>query len=317
MQCIQKSMKGIKTEPPTECDIGESTIMSHRIEKHSKMYNSGSCPAQKHQLQNSTLSSSNIQPTQKIILCPRMDYNSGYHQTTTSKHHYVTPNEHRPRSPTVISTSYHHHQPHQPPVPNTQPAPQIIITQSTGGTPVRVIRDGRFYEESQRMSNSVSPTSSPPPLAPTSSGHHGAIGPLIVGHPSASSEKFLEQHPQQASSSTSLPSNRKFIISRPVNVISRNKLDSYSGSTNNGNNNNSGRLSTSSVVNSSDGFRPPVVSSSGNNMCSNTPMRPPPPPPPKIKTIPNMTNCGGGSSVTSNEEPSSSIPDLGECLFEI
>lgn len=43
-------------------------------------------------------------------------------------------------------------------------------------------------------------------------------------------------------------------------------------------------------------FRAPIVSSS-----SNQPMRPPPPPPPKIKGVPS-------------EEPSSSIPDLGESI---
>lgn len=64
----------------------------------------------------------------------------------------------------------------------------------------------------------------------------------------------------------------KFVISRQVNVISNVDRD----------------------VNGTTVFRPPVVSS------TSTPMRPPPPPPPpKNKGV-------------SPEEPSSSIPDLGE-----
>lgn len=46
-------------------------------------------------------------------------------------------------------------------------------------------------------------------------------------------------------------------------------------------------------------FRPPIVSSTSNPL---NPMRPPPPPPPKLKCV-------------TTEEPSSSIPDLGELTF--
>lgn len=48
-------------------------------------------------------------------------------------------------------------------------------------------------------------------------------------------------------------------------------------------------------------FRPPIVSSTSNPL---NPMRPPPPPPPKLKCV-------------TTEEPSSSIPDLGEFKFHL
>lgn len=73
------------------------------------------------------------------------------------------------------------------------------------------------------------------------------------------------------------PEPKKFVLSRQVNVISNADRD----------------------VNGTTVFRPPVVSS------TSAPMRPPPPPPPpKNKGV-------------SPEEPSSSIPDLGEFFIAL
>lgn len=97
---------------------------------------------------------------------------------------------------------------------------------------VRVIKDGRFYEESRHFKDN--------------------------------STNYSTQQQQQEP--------RKYIVSRQVNVIS-------------------------SGDNNETIFRPPIVSSTSNPL---NPMRPPPPPPPpKLKCV-------------TTEEPSSSIPDLGE-----
>lgn len=106
---------------------------------------------------------------------------------------------------------------------------------------VRVIKDGRFYEESRHFKD-----------------NNGI--------------NYSTQQQQQQNIGVQEP--RKYIVSRQVNVIS-------SGDSN-------------ETI-----FRPPIVSSTSNPL---NPMRPPPPPPPpKLKCV-------------TTEEPSSSIPDLGESI---
>lgn len=105
---------------------------------------------------------------------------------------------------------------------------------------VRVIKDGRFYDESRHFKD-------------TTGINYSTQQQQIIG----------QQEP------------RKYIVSRQVNVIS-------------------------SGDNNETIFRPPIVSSTSNPL---NPMRPPPPPPPpKLKCV-------------TTEEPSSSIPDLGESFF--
>lgn len=106
---------------------------------------------------------------------------------------------------------------------------------------VRVIKDGRFYDESRHFKDTTG-----------------------INYSTQQQQQIIGQQEP-----------RKYIVSRQVNVIS-------------------------SGDNNETIFRPPIVSSTSNPL---NPMRPPPPPPPpKLKCV-------------TTEEPSSSIPDLGESFF--
>lgn len=224
---------------------------------------------------------------QKIILSPRVEI----HRVIKS------PPDEMDQPPQVIFTavsprSHSHHQemhhmirhqlqesPSPPPL-----APPLLQQQR-----VQVIKDGRFYEEpatvvrsyQQKDTSATMYQSSPPPLL-----HHQQ-------QQSHQHHQMQHQHREHHAHLSVEP--KKVSVGRQNNVISNiGERDLDGGTTTvtvvpmNGITDGSGAV-----------FRPPVVSS------TSTPMRPPPPPPPpRIK----------GSSP---EEPSSSIPDLGEFCLRI
>lgn len=154
---------------------------------------------------------------------------------------------------------------------------------------VRVIKDGRFYDDHH-------PVSSRHNSAPTSPQiDHFSNGNNFYNHHHQQQQHHRELSPEQHQQSP-----RKYVVSRQINVISTSDQNVFR--------------------------TPPVVSSTTQQQTTNnlqkqqqvqqqqqqqsqqmTSMRPPPPPPPimhRIKTSNSMS-----------EEPSSSIPDLGEFFF--
>lgn len=156
---------------------------------------------------------------------------------------------------------------------------------------VHVIKDGRFYEEPRQhykdnINQSINGHSqqhlkehSPKPIAlliQSQSTQQSSVSPSTSSISSASSLPIGTTTAVMPAPPPQPESTKRVIINRQIIVNP------------NGNSNDSQDNSVNVV------FRPPVVSSS----CQ--PMRPPPPPPPpKVKCAPS-------------EEPSSSIPDLGE-----
>lgn len=227
---------------------------------------------------------------QKIILSPRVEIHrvlkSAPDEMDEPPQVIFTTVSNSPRSHGHHQDMHHmtHHQHQESPSPPPL-APPLLQQQR-----VQVIKDGRFYEEpttvvrsfgGHQKDNSASLyQSSPPPLL-----HHQQQQQQQQSH-------HQMQHPQQQHQQHVHLSaeTKKVSVGRQINVISNIGERDLDGGT-----------TTVTVVpmnGINDGsvavFRPPVVSS------TSTPMRPPPPPPPpRIK----------GSSP---EEPSSSIPDLGE-----
>lgn len=235
---------------------------------------------------------------QKIILSPRVEI----HRVIKS-----APDEMDDPAEIIFSTisnspqSHGHHQEMQHIVHHqheSSPSPPPLASPLPQQQRVQVIKDGRFYEEPtpvvrsigvQKDNSSIMYQSSPPPLLH----HHHNLQqqsnqlPQIQHH---QQQHHQQQHHQQHMQQQASAEPKKLAAGRQINVISNIVERGVDGGTTtvtavpvNGSHNGTGAV-----------FRTPVVSS------TSTPMRPPPPPPPpRIK----------GSSP---EEPSSSIPDLGE-----
>jgi hypothetical protein len=166
---------------------------------------------------------------QKIILSPRVEFRRIIKHP--QQHELFEQDDNEPRIQIIAK-----------PMPPCRPVTDQVVAQQQQLSPhhqqqqqqqVRVIKDGRFYEEcSQNRQQNVT------------------------------TNTCTAQQPQQNQEP------RKFIVTRQINVMSPDCDNQV--------------------------FRTPVVSSTSSSM-----RPPPPPPPPKLKTLPP-------------EEPSSSIPDLGE-----
>lgn len=188
---------------------------------------------------------------------------------------------------------------------DTEPRIQIIskpmqraLNSPPGLHHVRVIKDGRFYEDHLPINSrhsSATPTSPQIDFSNDRNGFHHShqtSHQIQPNHCDLSPEHHHVQQTQHQQSS------RKYIVSRQINVISTSDQNVFR--------------------------TPPVVSSTTQQQTSNnlqkqqmqhqqhqqqqsqqmTSMRPPPPPPPimhRVKTNNSMS-----------EEPSSSIPDLGK-----
>lgn len=139
---------------------------------------------------------------------------------------------------------------------------------------VQVIKDGRCFYAEESITVTL------PRIGGKDNGHVPQHRPMIY---SSSSPPPLLIHQTDS---------KKVVLSRQVNVISNIIEDEFHGTANGSSNGHQAGVNGGS----NNVFRPPVVSS------TSTPMRPPPPPPPPR------------SKVTVSEEPSSSIPDLGECF---
>lgn len=222
---------------------------------------------------------------QKIILSPRVEI------------HRVHKAHHGPPLPLSSLDDEHNH------IADQHPPPQVIFTTTSSraainpinhiplddaGDPidhhqplqrVQVIKDGRCFYAEESLTVTLPRNGA---AKDTGNGPHRS---MIY---SSSSPPPLLIHQ---------PESKKVVLSRQVNVISNGIEDEFHINGNN-NGNANGHQSVSLCAGgggNSNVFRPPVVSSS-----SSTPMRPPPPPPPpRTKTV-------------VSEEPSSSIPDLGE-----
>lgn len=189
---------------------------------------------------------------------------------------------------------------------DTEPRIQIIskpmqraLNSPPGLHHVRVIKDGRFYEDHLPINarhSSATPTSPQIDFSNDRNGfhhsHQTSHQTIQQNHCELSPEHHHGQQTQHQQSS------RKYIVSRQINVISTSDQNIFR--------------------------TPPVVSSTTQQQTSNnlqkqqmqsqqhqqqqsqqmTSMRPPPPPPPIIHRV--KTNN------SMSEEPSSSIPDLGE-----
>lgn len=215
---------------------------------------------------------------QKIILSPRVEI----HRVIKS------PPDEMDEPPQVIFTtvsnsprSHGHHQDmqhmtHHQHQDSPSPPPLAPPQQQR----VQVIKDGRFYEEPATVVRSFGSHQKDNTVT-----MYQSSPPPLLHHQQSHQHHQMQQHQQHLSAEP-----KKITVGRPINVISNIGERDLDGGT-----------TTVTVVpmnGINDGsvavFRPPVVSS------TSTPMRPPPPPPPpRIK----------GSSP---EEPSSSIPDLGE-----
>lgn len=312
LQCMEKTVKQIKTEPlDISCgsEVDDRNRRDHNNTSnryHQIQFQQQKIPIHESQSQPSTSSAAAAAAAQKIILSPRVDYiqrNNSNSISTTSNQYDL----HRSKSPL----------PH-----SIQSPPQIIITRaippsSTSSSSshhqfsapmhtqqVRVIRDGRLYEETLHKR----------PLSPMSS-HHHIEPPQILNQIRTVRARMLDDHPQSHLQQYHQSNQQqKYVVTRHVNVIS--------GNSNNNNNthkhmdpiplNSNISSNCSSSNHNNNVFRTPVVSSSSNpsSPSTSTAMRPPPPPPPlKIKNTspPIMGGC--------SEEPSSSMPDLGEFIF--
>lgn len=228
---------------------------------------------------------------QKIILSPRTEM----HRVLKS------PPDELDQPPQIIYTSSR-----GSPLSHAQLHEQMSAPETTNSSlqRVQVIKDGRFYEEPVRSytSDPVVYHSPDAPSSPPQFLHNQQQPPNHQIH-HHHEEGMREIEAEKLHFDQQWQQQRKVIISRQINVIS-----------NVGDEDPNGGTTTVTPIplpppqphqqpdaaNGSNGtgvFRPPDVSS------TSTPMRPPPPPPPpRIK----------GSSP---EEPSSSIPDLGEFLL--
>lgn len=223
------------------------------------------------------------EPNQKIILSPRIEIQ----RVHKPQNRQPGPPDDQPNHQQIVDQ-------HPPPqvifttsssrAANHMPSQSPIIEHGIGDQQqplqrVQVIKDGRcFYAE-----ESISVTL--PRLSTKDNGHNGQ-SPAMVFSSSSPPPLLIHQ-----------PDSIKMVLNRQVNVISNFVEEEFHSNTIGSGNGHQAPLCASSQ----NVFRPPVVSSS-----SSTPMRPPPPPPPpRVKA-------------SLSEEPSSSIPDLGELyIFKI
>lgn len=225
--------------------------------------------------------------TQKIVLTPRVEIHRVI--KTAPDEHML--DQHPP--PQVIFTTsasrailQQHQQPQHSASPHAEPQPLQRV---------QVIKDGRCFYAEESLS-----------VTPSSRGHSAvSVQHHSPQHKDNNGQEALQLHHHQRAPYPSSPppllvhnhhhhhhhqSDAKNHGGRQINVISNGLPSDEDGC--------DSPVPVNGMLTSSNGsgsvFRPPVVSS------SSTPMRPPPPPPPPR------------SKGSASEEPSSSIPDLGE-----
>lgn len=208
---------------------------------------------------------------QKIFLSPRVEVRRVVKQlpATLFDHHNISTGSANPQL-----------------IDDMEPRIQIItkpmqraLNSPPGLHHVRVIKDGRFYDNHHPVSSRHNSATTSPQID-----HFSSNGNNNFHHHQQHQRELSPDHQQQQQHQQS---PRKYIVSRQINVISTSDQNVFR--------------------------TPPVVSSTTQqkqqvqqSQQQMTSMRPPPPPPPimhRIKTSNSMS-----------EEPSSSIPDLGEFM---
>ncbi|XP_065362422.1 ecdysone-induced protein 75B isoform X2 [Calliphora vicina] len=196
---------------------------------------------------------------------------SQYHRVSLNVSHHNNNNSHSaPSSPPPL---HHQQQLQQQQQQHHQPQSSL----NSGSQHVRVIRDGRLYEETLSNSNATQRrhSLSPPPLQ-----HYTRNAPVSTANGAGLVRRYTPQSPPLAAPPPPPPPN-----------ANSNQLNAANTSSNSQNCLQAASAAGSATVSSSSGHHTSSSSTSAsstaatlnqnnNNNCNNTAMRPPPPPPP-------------------------------------